>query len=47
METWTSKTGEDCFYLKCEDGNEHDKYTVVVIIAVQALSYSSKLHHQS
>ena len=32
MEIWTLKVGDQSLYLKCEDGNEHNKYAVAVII---------------
>ena len=32
MEIWTPKVGDGSFCLKCEDGNEHDKYAVPVMI---------------
>ena len=35
MEIWTPKVRDDSLYLKCEDGNKHDKYVVAVIIGGQ------------
>ena len=35
MEISTPKVGDDSLYLKCVDGNEHDKYPVAVIIEEQ------------
>ena len=32
MEIWTRKVGDDSLYLKCEDGNEHKKYAVTIMI---------------
>ena len=32
MEKWAPKIGDDSLHLKCEDKNEHDKYSVVVMI---------------
>ena len=37
MEIWTSKVGDDSLYLKCEDGNEHNKYAVAVMIGGRAM----------
>ena len=32
MEIWTPKVGNDIWHLKCDDGNEYNKYTVAVMI---------------
>ena len=37
MEIWTLKVGDDSLYLKCEDGNEHNKYAVAVMIGGRAM----------
>ena len=35
MEIWTIKVEDNSFYSKCEDGNEHNKRIVAVMIGVQ------------
>ena len=32
MKIWTPKVGDNNLYLKCEDGNEHNKYVAAVMI---------------
>ena len=32
MEMWIPKVGDDSFYLRCKDGNEHDKYVATGMI---------------
>ena len=34
METWAPKVGDDSLHLKCEDGNEDNKYAVTVMIGI-------------
>ena len=35
MEIWAIKVEDNSFYSKCEDGNEHNKRIVAVMIGVQ------------
>ena len=32
MEIWTPKVGDDSLYLKCEEGYEHHKYALALMI---------------
>ena len=42
MEIWTPNVGDDSLYLKCEDGNEHDKYAVALMIGGRTGGHVSK-----
>ena len=42
MEIWTPKVEDDSFYLKCNGGNEHDKYVVAVMIGWRTGGYIPK-----
>ena len=42
MEIWTPKAGDDILYLRCEDGNEIDKYAVTIMIGGQTGAHIPK-----
>ena len=42
MEIWTTKVGDASLYLKCEDENKHDRYSVALVIRGKKLDLHRK-----